>query len=350
MRGRTRYWFVGFAFGLLYLLVNLGASPAAQQNDDYAKGLAAYGNGQFSEAVNFFELADSSSPGKTDSLLYAAKSYIRLQNYEAAEKDLQRFIATHAPLADAYYLLGFVLQRLNKPQDSLTTYTKAASIAPPTGDDLKIVALDYELLDDNPDAIHWLERAVEMEPGNKEAWYFLGRAYYTSSRLPDAQRAFERVLQIDPRDAKAENNMGLIYESGGKTDEALAAYQSSILWQQGNPHPSEQPYLNLGNLLLTLERTEESLAPLEKAVELGKSNAQCHLRLGTAYMRLGRLEDAERQLQEAVRLDPNDAAAHYQLGRYYKQIKKMGAAKVEFDRVAEIQSTSVEKLKNRQKQ
>ena len=333
------------------LLLALSASPAAQHNQgDYEKGLAALKNEQFADAANFFELADNASPGKTDALLYAAKSNIRVQNFEAAEKDLQQFNASHPPLADAYYLLGYVLQRLNKPQDSLAMYTKAASIAPPTGDDLKIAALDYELLNDNPDAIHWLERAVEMEPGNIEAWYFLGRAYYTSSRLPDAQRAFERVLQIDPRDAKAENNMGLIYESGGKTDEALAAYQSSILWQQGNPHPSEQPYLNLGNLLLTLERTEESLAPLEKAVELGKSNAQCHLRLGTAYMRLGRLEDAERQLQEAVRLDPNDAAAHYQLGRYYKQIKKMGAAKVEFDRVAEIQSTSVEKLKNRQKQ
>jgi tetratricopeptide (TPR) repeat protein len=350
MRERTRYCFVGFAFGLLLLLVNLSAPPAAQQNDDYAKGLAAYGNGQFGEAVHYFEIADSSLPGKSDSLLYAAKSNIRLQNFDAAEKDLQQFNASHPPLADAYYLLGYVLQRLNRPQDSLAMYTKAASIAPPTGDDLKIVALDYEMLNDNPDAVHWLERAVELEPKNKEAWYFLGRAYYTSSRLADAQRAFERVLQIDPRDAKAENNRGLIYESGGKTSEALAAYQSSILWQQGNPHPSEQPYLNLGNLLLTLEHTEESLVPLQKAVELGKSNAQCHLRLGTAYLRLGRLEDAERELQEAVRLDPNDAAAHYQLGRYYKQVKKMDAAKVEFDRVAEIQSTSVEKLKNRQKQ
>jgi len=32
-----------------------------------------------------------------------------------------------------------------------------------------------------PDAIKWLEKAVEAEPKNKEAWYFLGRAYYTKS-------------------------------------------------------------------------------------------------------------------------------------------------------------------------
>jgi tetratricopeptide (TPR) repeat protein len=350
MKPGALYRFAVFALSVLYLLVIPSATPGAQQNDDYAKGMAAYGNGQFGEAVKFFEAADSSSPGKTDALVYAAKCNIRLQNYEAAEKDLDRFTATHAPLADAYYLLGYVLQRLNRPQDSLATYTKAARIAPPTGDDLKIVALDYELLNDNPAAIQWLERAVEMEPGNKEAWYFLGRAYYTSSRLPDAQKAFLRVLQMDPQDAKAENNMGLIYESSGKTEEALTAYRNSIQWQREKAHPSEQPYLNLGNLLLTLERTEEAVGPLQKSVELGGGNAQCHLRLGTAYLHLGHLAEAEKEFQEAVRLDPNDAVAHYQLGRYYKQVKNLDAAKAEFDRVAEIQSTTVEKLKDRAKQ
>jgi Flp pilus assembly protein TadD len=48
-------------------------------------------------------------------------------------------------------------------------------------------------------------------------------------------------------------------------------------------------------------------------------------------------------------LAPNDAAAHYQLGRCYKQAGKMAAAKTEFDRVSEIQSQTVEKLKSPQR-
>jgi tetratricopeptide (TPR) repeat protein len=350
MKPGTRFRSADIGLAALWLLFVLGVPAIAQQNATYAKGMNAFKNGQFAEAAIFFEAAERESPGKTDALLLAAKSYVHLQNFAAAEQVLNRYTASNPAVADAYYLLGYVLQRMNKPQDSLAIYTKAATITPPTGDDLKIVALDYELLRDNADAIVWLERAVAMEPRNKEAWYFLGRAYYTASRLSDAQKAFGRVLQIDPQDPKAENNMGLIYESGGRTEEALAAYQNSIAWQKENAHPSEQPYLNLGNLLVTLQRPEEALAPLQKAVELGKDNPQCHLRLGTAYLHVGRLAEAERELLEAVRLDPNDSAAHYQLGRYYKQAKKLDAAKAEFDRVAEIQSTTVEKMKDRQKQ
>jgi len=216
---------------------------------------------------------------------------------------------------------------------------------PPAGDDLKMVALDYELLNDNADAIHWLEVAVERDPANKEAWYFLGRAYYTASRLPAARKAFDRVLELDPREARAENNIGLIYESSGKTDEALAAYRNAIAWQRESTPSPEQPYLNLGNLLITLVRPQEAIAPLREAIVLAPNDAQGHLRLGSAYLHLERLDEAEKELREAVRLAPDDAAAHYQLGRCYKQAGKLEAAKAEFDRVAEIQSQAVGKLK-----
>lgn len=317
----------------------------AQQSDLYKQAAADFREQKFESAAGLFERAEAADPGTTDALLMAAKSRIHLQHFETAENELRRYLRASPNSSDALYLLGFVLNRENKPAASLEVYTKAAALTPPTGDDLKMVALDYELLNDNADAIHWLEVAVEKDPTNKEAWYFLGRAYYAASRHPAARKAFDRVLELDPRDARAENNIGLIYESGGKTDEALAAYRHAIAWQKESAPAPEQPYLNLGNLLITLERPEEAIAPLQKAIALAPKDAQGHLRLGTAYLHLDRLGEAERELHEAVRLAPDDATAHYQLGRCYKQAKKLQAAKAEFDRVAEIQSQAVEKLK-----
>jgi tetratricopeptide (TPR) repeat protein len=327
------------------LLFFLLAPAFGQAGDDYEKAKAAFQNGQYLEAASLFEAVEAAAPGKTDALLYSAKAHIHLQRFGDAERSLRSYLEMNPSSASGYYLLGFVLHRENKPKDSLAMYTKAATITPPTGDDLKIVALDYELLNDNADAIRWLERSVAMAPNNKDAWYFLGRAYYTASRLPDSRKAFEEVLRLDPQDAKAENNLGLIFESGGKTDDAIAAYRHAIAWQKENAPSPEQPYLNLGSLLVTLDRTEEAISPLQKAAELASTNAQCHLRLGTAYLHLNRLVEAQKELLEAVRLSPQDAAAHYQLGRYYKQVKNMDAAKAEFDRVSEIQSREVESLK-----
>ena len=331
--------------GWVSLLPNL---LYAQTSDTYANAVSALESKHFQEAATLFDRAESENPAQSDALLQAARAYVRIQAHEAAEKDLRRYLENNPGSSEALYLLGFVLNRRDNPKESLAVYTKAAAVSPPTGDDLKIVALDYELLNDNPEAIHWLEVAVAKDPGNTEAWYFLGRAYYTASRLPAAQKAFDRVLQLDPHNAKAENNLGLIYESNGKPDEAIGAYRNAIAWQTEEAASREQPYLNLGSLLITLERTKEAVSPLLQAVAIAPKNAQCHLRLGTAYLHLDRLDDAEKELREAVRLAPDDAAAHYQLGRCYKQAKKLDAAKAEFQRVSEIQGEIVEKLKTPQ--
>jgi tetratricopeptide (TPR) repeat protein len=340
---RFRTAWLGLALATLFPIL---LSPSFGQTEDgYEKAKAAFQGGQYQEAVSLFEAVESASPGETGALLYSAKANIHLQKFADAENALRRYLERNPESANGYYLLGYVLNRENRPAESLEIYTRAAKITPPTGDDLKIVALDYELLNDNASAIRWLERSVAMDPGNKEAWYYLGRAYYTASRIPDARAAFEQVLRIEPRDARAKNNLGLIFESGGKTDDALAAYSNAIAWQKENAPSSEQPYLNLGSLLVTLDRADEAISPLRKAVELASTNSQCHLRLGTAYLHLNRLDEAQKELLEAVRLNPKDATAHYQLGRYYKQVKNLEAAKREFDRVSEIQSAEVQNLK-----
>ena len=105
------------------------------------------------------------------------------------------------------------------------------------------------------------------------------------------------MLSLDPRDVRAENNLGLIYETDGQPAAAIEAYRQAVAWQEQNPHPSEQPYVNLGNLLMEQGQLTEALPPLEKAVALAPNNAFCHLTLGVAYRQSGKLEAAQRELE-----------------------------------------------------
>jgi Tfp pilus assembly protein PilF len=318
-------------------------TTAAQNDDAYLRAVARFRVGDFANAIELFTDAERNSPGATDALLYKSKALINLQRFSEADEELRQYLKTHANSDDALYLLGFVLHRENKPEDSLKVYTKAAAIRQPAGDDLKIVGLNYVLLNDYSNAIKWLEKAVTFEPKNKDAWYYLGRAYYSQGLLPEATKAFSTVLQLSPRDPRAENNLGLILESQVKPDEALAAYRNAIAWQSETNQQSEQPYLNLGSLLLDQNRTEEAVAPLERAVHLAPSNSTCRLKLGTAYLRGKRLLEAQRELEEATRSDPENAAAHFQLARTYKQLKMNDRAKAEFARAEEIQSRTASK-------
>jgi len=333
--GRSRS---GMFCGALTLFLLVPFICAGQINGEYEAGAAAFRAGDYATAADWFAKADAAAPGATDALIYRAKSLVHLQNFSSSESALRRYIALHADSDEALYLLGFVLNRQNRPKESLEIYTRAAAVKTPTGDDLKIVGLDYVLLSDYPNAIKWLEKAVQLEPKNKDAWYYLGRAYYTRGLLPESRRAFQATLQLDSRDARAENNLGLILESEAKPNEALDAYRKAIEWQKETKRQSEQPYLNLGSLLLELDRAQESIAPLEKAVELSANNASCHLKLGTAYLRTNKLPEAQRELEMAERLDAENAAIHYQLGMFYKQTHQTDKAKIEFQRTEELQS------------
>jgi len=321
------------ATALIFVLPN-----RAQVSGDYASGLVSFRAGDYERAAEQFRKADAAAPGATDALIFAAKALVHLSKYSDAENDLRTYLVRRPYSADALYLLGYVLNRENRPADSLEIYTKAAARQQPTSDDLKIVGLNYVLLDDYPSAIRWLEKAVEMDPKSSEAWYFLGRAYYTRSRLSDAKSAFDEVLQLSPNDARAENNLGLVYESEARVTDAIAAYQQAIVWQQKSARPSEQPYLNLGSLLLDQERNEESLPPLEEAAKLAASNPLCHLKLGIAYLRSQKLDRARKELEEAARLDSENAAVHFQLGKLYKLTHELDRAQKEFARAEEIQS------------
>lgn len=328
---------LGCLLASLFILVHL----FAQSESDFDRGLADFRAGDYVNAAKLFAAAEAASPGKTDALLFEAKCQIHFPDFPGAEKSLRGYIVSHPDSSDALYLLGFVLNRENHPAESLATYTKAAAITRPASDDLKIVALDYVLLNDYPDAIKWLEKAVEFDPKNVDAWYFLGRAYYTRSRLIEARNAFQKVLALDPHNARAENNLGLIFESNAQPEAALDAYRKSIAWQEQNLQPSEQPYVNLGNLLMEQGQLDQAAAPLEKAVALAPNDAFCRLKLGIVYLRTRQLDKAQRELEKATQLQPNYAEAHYQLGRLYKEIHQLDRAKAEFARTAELQNRSV---------
>jgi len=320
---------------LLSLLV---LNAQTQTNDAFTRGVAEFQAGNYTSAVTSFAKAEASSPGTTDALLYQSKSLIHLNDFPGAENAVRNYIGAHQQSSDAAYLLGFILHRENRPAESLAAYTQAATLATPSAEDLKIVALDYVLLDDYPDAIKWLEKAVEFDPKNKDAWYYLGRAYYSKGRLPEARKAFQQLLELDPRDVRAENNLGLILETEGQPAAAIEAYRRAIEWQQQNLRPNEQPYVNLGSLLLEQGQTNDALPPLQKAAELAPSNAYCHLKLGMTYRKLGRLNEAQQELEKATQLDPENAAAHYQLGRTLKENNSLTRAQAEFDRAAELQA------------
>lgn len=298
-------------------------SLRAQQPSTYAQAQQAFSAKDFRTAASLFARAaeaEASNPpeSRSDALLMQAKSLIHLDDFAAADPVLRKEIAASPTSAQALYLLGFVLHREHKPKESLTVYTRAAAIHPPQADDLKIVALDYVLLDDYVDAIRWLDRAVAADPRNAEAWYSLGRAQMNQGNFIEAERDFNRTLALSPADPKAFDNLGLSLEAQNRTDEALASYTRAIAAQAHSPHASEQPLLNLGTLLNAKTRSREAVGPLQQAIAVAPKCPRCHEELARAYLATAQEGPGTREMEQAVALDPGNPRLHYQLGQIYR--------------------------------
>ena len=263
--------------------------------------------------------AQTQTSAQSPDPLAQARSLIRGNHLSAAEPILRTCLATDPSSAAARYLLAFLLHLENKPKDSLAAYTEAAALKPPQSEDLRIVALDYVLLDDYPDAIHWLERSLAADPRNAEAWYDLGRAQMNGGNFVEAERDFNRTLSLAPLLPKALNNLGLSLEAQNRTEEALSAYRRSVAAQAASPHPSEQPLLNLATLLNSKSRPAEAVPLLEQAVLIAPQSPRCHEELSRAYTATAQDAPAAREMEQAVALAPKNPRLHYQLGQIYRR-------------------------------
>ncbi len=311
----------------------LALSVAAQDEsrpEAYTQGLAAYRSGRFAEAASSMQAAEVAAPGRTDALLFKARALLNLSSTAEAEQSLRTYIEGHVNSAEAHALLGYTLYRENRAKESLAEYTTAAAHRTPPVSDLEVVAADYILLKDFTDADTWLTRVLKEKPDDAQSWYFLGRTKYTENRFAEALDAFNTCLKLSPRNVRAQNNLGLVYQGMQREDDAIAAYQTAIEWQSSAEHPSAQPYLNLGILLLQQGKLDLALIQLQKAVALAPQNPKAHEQLGRVFGQLKQLKEAQGELEKAAALAPKASTVHFELGQVYHREGLEDQAKREF--------------------
>jgi tetratricopeptide (TPR) repeat protein len=228
-------------------------------------------------------------------------------------------LARQTDSPELLYSLARILREEGNARESLDTYTRAARYRKPTAGELRSVALDYVLLNDYDDAIHWLEVAVQMDPDNPEALYALGRCYYTKDRYSDAGKMYERVLVIQPKNLKAEENLGLVYEAINRPEMAENALRIAAGWASADGK-DEWPFLDLGGFLLDQDHAREAVDALRIAVHIRPECAACHEKLGRALLAVQNNAAGLAELEQATKLDSSNPKIHYEFGQALRRL------------------------------
>ncbi len=321
---------------LCYLFLFAIGPCRAQAHNICEQAHILYDSGRFEEAARSFASCLVINPVNQDALLFKARSLFRTYDFAGAEAAALSYTRQHPGSAACMYLLGQILEQQNKPRQSLEWFTRAASLATPTAEDLHTVGLDYVLLDDYPDAVHWLTRAVELDATHAGAWYDLGRAHMMLQNFPAAEKALRQSLRWEPRSIKAENNLGVTLEAENRIPEALDTYRTAVAWQSDRGDRSEQPLLNYGALLITQQRAAEALPLLQQAVAISPGDARAREQLARAYDQTGSLDAAISEMKQATTLDTTNARFHFELGQMYRRSGNEELSKQELKQSAEL--------------
>ncbi len=273
--------------------------------------------------------AAASDDGETRALLAQ-------KQWTLAEARLRGRLEHDPSSAEAHRLLGFTLFHEGRATDSLAEYTKSAKFATPGSDDLLVVASDYILLKDYPDAQHWLSYIIEHNPESQLAWYLLGRTQYSLDRADEALHSFDRSLQLHPRDVRSEYNRGLVLERLERNDDAVLAYQLAISWDRSANVHDPQPYLDLGSLFLKLDRPADARDSLRSAIAFDAGNPMAQQQFGIAAERLGDFDAAITAYRRASELAPAAQHPHYFLGRLLRRLGRKAEADEQFAIVSRL--------------
>jgi tetratricopeptide (TPR) repeat protein len=265
------------------------------------------------------------------------------RNYTAAENLLAEEAAKNPKSQPLLLVLADVLFLDGKQLNSALVLKKAELLGPLDERSRFLLALSYIAISRKNLAIPELEKLAQSNPSNAVYPYWLSRLAYRKTDLQLAFRYAEKAVRLDPAFMKAYDQLALCYAGLDQTDEAIRAYKEAIRLNQQQALHWPWPSMNLGTLLLRLNRLDDAEAHLRDSLTIDPRFPVAHLRLGQLLEKKQRYEEAIAELEQAARLDPTYPEPHYALGRIYRKRSDVKAAETELNIFQDLRKT--DKLK-----
>lgn len=185
--------------------------------------------------------------------------------------------------------------------------------------------------------------ALQLQPRDCAALYYLGILRCGQGRFADAAASFSKVLALQPHHADTLIANGGALRELGRFEEALASYDKAVAQK---PRLAELFY-NRALVLLNLARTPDAVSDFTRAVDLKPGYADAWNNRGGALHSLGRFDDAISDFDCAIALQPGFATAHHNRGLSLRQRGRPQEAVASHDRALAIQPNHAEAWNDR---
>ncbi len=303
------------------------------QSTSIAEELAdvLYSQGNYSEAISYYEKAFVGSAGSTEGRYRAAVSLVREGRADDALSHLSAAIAKDPAHGEAQFLYGQLLNARGRHEEAEKSLRSAEKNVEAGGDYLNQLAI--ALLEQGK-----LEEAEEVAldfnrryPSDARARSLLGEIYLSRKQYEPARAQLIQALRTDPNDPRAQIALGRTWLAIGKARndaQDLAKAKQVLATAQGVDEGRR--LLALGQVALAEGKLDDAGTLLQQASERGAPELPLHLSLAETRWNANDLVGAAEELQRAAALSPGDPAVSLSLAITYFQLKDTTRAADQF--------------------
>ncbi len=148
------------------------------------------------------------------------------------------------------------------------------------------------------------QKAVQLNPENKEARYGLGHILVYQGKLPQAEAEFREAIKIDDNYSEAHTYLGQVLASQDRWQEAIVEFRQAL----SNPlyATPDLARFHLGRALAHEGDLQGAMEALEDALAVNPSSVppeRLQLELGRVYYKLGFERRAKEALTKVTAID-----------------------------------------------
>jgi len=291
---------------------------------------------RYTEALSLLKQAQRQRPDDLQILTRIGLLQLSREDYPGAEETFRQALEIQPGAHNSLYSLGMALIGQHRNTAALEIFSRI-----PPGSDIYAEAVLqlgylYRQEGDMEQGIAVLQQAIAAGEQKVDLYYYLSSFLAEADHYAAAGELVRQGLVIFPQEPSLHYQLAVIYERLDDRQQALTEMEKVLEYEPQNADALNfiaYHYAELG------ENLEQALVQGLKALEQ-KQTSYIYDTLGWVYYRMQRYNEALEHLEKAVMLDPADPLIQDHLGDVYVAQKRWADAEKSYRKSLELDNSS----------
>lgn len=251
-------------------------------------------------------------PSNEEVYIQKANIYSKKDEHEKAIIALKTALEYADENSDIYSLIGMEHLFLDQFEDAKTCFIKCLDADPDDYSALYNVVYCFEFLEQNNEAIEFLNSYLDTSPYCEVAWHQLGKQYVTEKEYKKALAAFDFAIISDDTFIGAYLEKGKVLEKEKKYEEAIENYKITLALDD----PTSFALLRIGHCYKNLNQNDLALHYFNKTVEEDPLLDKGWIAITNFYNNIKDYQKALYNINKAINIDTQNVV----YWKFYAQI------------------------------